>query len=97
MSKGWAKGSTRAQRALNARILLRDGYRCRLAYPGEWVVRTGQRRHCMGTADCVHHTRGKAVTGDDPDYMVAACTPCNLKAGAPSSVPDPVHKQMTQW
>jgi len=89
------KSSTRAQRALYARVLLRDSYRCMLAYPGEWTVRGGQTRHCMGMADCVHHTKGPAE--EDMAHLVAACTPCNLKVGEPSNKADLPHRPMTQW
>lgn len=68
-----------------------------LAYPDTWTTRGGDERHCMGAADCVHHTRGKAVTGDDPDFMLAACTPCNLRAGEPARTPDPAPVPRTQW
>lgn len=67
-----------------------------LAYPGEWTTRTGQVRHCMGVADCVHHTRG-VHTGRDMAYLVAACTPCNLRVGEPTSTVDQEHKTMTTW
>jgi len=89
------KTSTRAQRALYARVLMRDGYRCKLNYPGEWRTRTGRVRHCMGVADCVHHTHGPAV--EDPAHLLAACTPCNLRVGQPSSTPDLPHRPMTEW
>lgn len=97
VSKAWGKGSTRAGRKVRARVLLRDGYRCQLAYAGEWITADGQARHCMGAADCVHHTRGKGVTGDDPAHMVAACTPCNLRAGEPDPATDPPPRPMTRW
>ena len=90
-------GTTRLQQEINRRVLMRDGYRCMLALPGTWTTRTGQARHCMGVADCVHHTRGRKVTGWDPAHMVAACTPCNLRIGEPGRDHDPDHKAMTQW
>lgn len=93
MSKG--RTSTRAQRALYARVLALAGYRCQLAYPGTWTVRTGQQRHCMGVADCVHHTKGPQV--EDPAYLLASCTPCNLKVGEPSATVDLPHRPMTEW
>jgi len=44
----------------------------------------------------VHHIRGKRVTGDDPRFLITACTACNLHMGDPSA-DDPPHKVMTQW
>lgn len=96
MSKG-RPSSTRAQQELYSRVLLRDEYRCMLALPGEWTTKSGQRRHCMGRADCVHHTRGWSRTGDDPLYLVAACSPCNLRVGEVAPTDDPPHRPMTQW
>lgn len=89
--------TSRAQQAVNQRVLLRDEYKCKLRFAGEWTTRTGQVRHCMGTADCVHHTRGKQVTGWDMAYMVAACTPCNLRVGEPDRTHDPEPRPMTTW
>lgn len=87
---------TRAEQDVAARVLARDGRRCQLAYPGEWTVRGGGVRHCMGRADCVHHTKG-VHTGMDMAYLVAACTPCNLRAGQPTTATDPPHRSMTTW
>jgi hypothetical protein len=86
MSKGWAKGSTRAWRRIRALVLARDGYRCRLRLDV-----------CTHRATCAHHTLGKARTGDDPRYLVAACAPCNLKIGDPSKGADPPNKGVTKW
>lgn len=96
MSTAWVGGSTRAWRALRRVVLERDGYRCMLALPGTWRVRGGGVRQCMGRADCVHHVVGRDVSGDDPLYMVAACTPCNLKLGDVRTL-DPLPRTMTQW
>lgn len=82
MSKAWAKGSTKRWRRIRAYVLARDGGLCRVRLVGV----------CVDLADCVHHTRGRAVTGDDPRYLVAACTPCNLKIGDPSRKRDPEPK-----
>ncbi len=41
------------------------------------------RRGCTGVADTVHHVVGRAVTGDDPKYLVAACHVCNGRVGEP--------------
>lgn len=76
-------------------MLARDGNRCRIATPGTWTIGNGEERRCLGVADCVHHTRGRAVTGDDPRFMVAACTPCNLLIGEPRVDPPP--RPVTEW
>lgn len=94
MSYGWRNGSTRAWRKVRAAVLLRDQGRCMLALPGEWPVWGGVAR-CLGQATCVHHTRGRGVTGDDPAFLVAACKPCNLKVGQPRV--DPAPRPLTQW
>jgi hypothetical protein len=96
MSRAWEQGSTRRWRWIRDAVLVRDGYRCRIALPGTWPVMGGMAR-CLGVADCVHHTRGRALTGDDPAFMVAACTPCNLKVGDPTRMPDPPPRPMTRW
>jgi hypothetical protein len=97
MGWAWAGGSTRAWRRLRLYVLVRDGYRCRIQLPGTWVTTRGRTARCLVVADCVHHTRGKALTGDDPAYLIAACTPCNLKVGDPTKQPDPRHRPMTRW
>lgn len=74
MSRYWGKGSTRKWRALRLTILRRDNYICQLKLEGV----------CTYRADCVHHVKGKEF-GDDPKYLVSACTPCNLKVGNPNS------------
>ena len=86
MSRTWAKGSTRAWSRLRALVLLRDGYACQL-----------ETDRCVKVADCVHHTAGRSVTGDDPRYLMASCTPCNLKLGDPSRAPDPPGRSVTRW
>lgn len=83
MSRSWAGGSTRAHRRARAHVLARDGNRCQLRLDG-----------CKTVADCAHHTLGKAVTGDDPDHMIAACTPCNLAVGDPRAA-DPAPRPGT--
>jgi hypothetical protein len=67
-------------------VLVRDGYLCQLRLPG-----------CATTADCVHHTAGRSVTGDDPRYLVASCTPCNLKLGDPTKLADRPNEGVTKW
>lgn len=87
VSRSWEKGSTRAWRRTRALVLWRDGYRCRLRLLGV----------CTGVATCVHHTRGRAVTGDNAEYLVAACAPCNLKIGDPAKAADPPNEGVTKW
>lgn len=90
MSNAWKGGSTRAYRKLRAAILeanqLSNGGRCTIKIPNV----------CTGTANVVHHTQGRAVTGDDPRYMVPACAECNLKIGEPGKH-DPRPRPMTRW
>jgi hypothetical protein len=91
MSHAWAGGSTRRWRdKIRPAVLLRGGYQCQIKVPGTWTTRRGEVQSCLGMADCVHHTQGKAVTGDeDLRYLVAACTPCNLHVGDPTRAADP--------
>lgn len=90
MSKAWAGGSTRWWRKIRAAVLLQNQVdnngRCTLQIPDV----------CTGRADCVHHTLGKDTTGDDPRYLVAACTACNLHIGEPTKH-DPQPRPMTKW
>jgi hypothetical protein len=67
-------------------VLLRDGWLCRLKLEG-----------CTTTAEHVHHTAGRSVTGDDPAYLVASCANCNLKLGDPTKLADPPNKGVTRW
>jgi 5-methylcytosine-specific restriction endonuclease McrA len=92
--RAWQGGSTRAWRRLRRQVLERDGYRCQIRLP-PWGPGTDQR--CAITADCVHHTRGRATTGDDPTYLQAACTPCNLRIGDPTRHTEPEPQPMTKW
>lgn len=96
MSKAWSGGSTRAWRRVRTLVLARDLYRCKLALPGTWTTRQGEQRQCRGTANSVHHLDGKA-RGDNPDRMIAACMPCNLKVGEPTRTTNPQGRGMTRW
>lgn len=86
MSKAWEGGSTAAWRKTRAAVLLRDGYQC--------MVRTDV---CVGDADCVHHLLGRSVSGDDPAYLTACCTPCNLRLGDVTKRKDPPPRPTTKW
>lgn len=98
VSKSWAGGSTTRWRRLRLEVLARDGWRCRIALAGTWVTRRGETARCLGRADCAHHTRGRSVTGDDPRFIVAACSPCNLRVGDPTkAVVDPRPRPRTKW
>lgn len=85
MSRGWSGGSTTAWRKIRAEVLARDGHRCQLRLTG-----------CVGVATHAHHTLGRAVTGDDPARIVAACEPCNLAVGDPMRT-DPMPQPRTTW
>jgi 5-methylcytosine-specific restriction endonuclease McrA len=83
--KGWnGQGSTTAWERVRKVVLARDSYTCRIKLPG-----------CTIVARCVHHTIGKQH-GDDPAWLVAACTHCNLSIGEPKADPAPM-RAMTAW
>lgn len=100
MSRAWARGSTAAWRRLRAQVLLANQAenqgRCQVAIPGTWLNAKGETVQCLGVADCVHHRVGRAVSGDDPRFLVACCTPCNLHIGEPKSN-SPQHKRVSEW
>lgn len=89
MSKAWAKGSTSQWRRVRARVLaenlITNGGRCAVALDV-----------CTGAAEEVHHTKGRAVTGDDPRFLVATCKACNLKLGD-VTVASPEPRPVTKW
>ena len=85
MSAAWSGGSTRAHRKVRAVVLERDAWLCQLKLDGV----------CTIVANCVHHTRGKEETGNDPAFMVASCTPCNLRAGDPRV--NTRSRQVVEW
>lgn len=90
MSRSWRGGSTRAWRRIRARVLednRRDnGGRCTLQVPGV----------CTGEATHVHHVKGRAITGDDPRWLVASCAACNLHVGEPSKH-EPKARKISTW
>lgn len=67
-------------------VLERDEYRCQIRIQGI----------CLTVADCVHHTLGWAVTGDNPAHLIAACTPCNQRIGEPDGN-DEQPRRTTRW
>jgi len=91
VSRAWKRGSSRAWRKLRAEILLANlvGNQgmCTLKIPTV----------CAGKATQVHHTLGRATTGDDPRYLAAVCQPCNLHVGEPEANPDPPVRARTAW
>lgn len=85
MSKAWSRGSTAAWRRTRAAVLARDGHRCQLKLDG-----------CTTRATQAHHLRGREVSGDNPQYLVAACQACNLAVGDPRRH-DPPMRAHTRW
>lgn len=85
MSRAWQSGSTREWRRIRAWVLTRDERRCQLKLEG-----------CTTIATQVHHTVGREVTGDNPDYLVASCLSCNNKVGDPRRH-DPAPRPSTRW
>lgn len=69
------RGSTTRWRRIRAEVLERDGETCQLRIKGICVERS-EPMH-------VHHTKGHAATGDNPRYLVAACSSCNEHLGDP--------------
>jgi hypothetical protein len=67
-------------------VLDRDGHECKMRIPGI----------CTGEATHVHHTQGRAVTGDDPRHLVAACAACNLHIGDPRKH-NPQPRRVSKW
>lgn len=95
MSKSWSSGSSRRWRRLRAQVLANNratnGGRCRVQLSGV----------CTDLADTVHHTKGRSVTGDDPRYLQASCTACNLHIGDPNrprkNRVSPPHRPVSDW
>jgi 5-methylcytosine-specific restriction protein A len=89
MSKAWAGGSTKAWRNVRAAVLIRDRHQCQLQLPGV----------CIGVATHAHHTQPRAVVGDNPVHLLAACAPCNTSYGDPAQPKygDPRPRPRTTW
>jgi|SRR6185369_8875157 hypothetical protein len=100
MSRAWNTANGREWRRIRADVLLANANTNR----GRCALNVGRvcQRHgkpcpgiCTGTANQVHHARGKAF-GDDPRFLVAACKECNLHVGDPTRVsPEPQPK--SKW
>lgn len=90
MSTSWKGGSTTAWRRLRAQVLAENqrtnSGACTLAIPGV----------CTGAATQVHHTLGRATTGDDPNHLQATCSACNLHVGDPTRH-NPQPRPTSRW
>lgn len=88
MSKGWERGSSRAWRKYRSEVLFRDGGLCQLRLDG-----------CEVYARQVHHLDGvrAGLIPADPTRCVAACQPCNQKAGDPTTNNPQPHPPTTNW
>lgn len=99
MSRGWAGGSSRAQRRQRAQVLQRDGGLCQLRIPLN--PRDPDDDGCEVYANQVHHKHGITVSGKvvaNLDELEAACERCNLKAGDPIQHRDPEpNPPRTKW
>ena len=91
MSRGWAGGSTRAQRRQRSDVLFRDGGLCQLRIDDD----------CEIYADQVHHKHGVTISGKvvaNLDDLEAACGTCNRKVGDPTTKDDPQpNPPRTNW
>lgn len=94
MSKAWSRGSTSSWRRLRRYVLERDQWQCQLRLDVCTAPNPDDLRH---QTPHVHHTHGRAITGDDPAHLAATCQPCNLKAGDPTRHPDPPPRPHTRW
>lgn len=98
MSRGWAGGSSRAQRRQRAQVLQRDGGLCQLRIPPD---PSDPEDKCQVYATHVHHKRGITVSGKvvtNLDDLESACERCNLKVGDPTQHGDPEpNPPRTRW
>lgn len=93
VSLSWAGGSSRRWRVIRLRVLNRDLWICRLC---KRPIQPGlPREHPMSAT--VHHTLGRAISGDDERYLVAAHRKCNLDVGEPQAHADPEPRSVTRW
>jgi hypothetical protein len=84
-SRHWVGGSTRAHRRARELVLAAASGVCQLHIPNV----------CTHVATEAHHTLGRGRTGDDPQWMIAACKACNLHVGDPTRF-DPA-PSIRQW
>ncbi len=97
MSKLWSRGSSAGWRKVRLHVLVRDSYRCRAHAEGLCELVPRPRPHeCTGKATTAHHVRGRSVTGDDPQWIVAACAPCNGYIGDPTRG-NPSPRPSSRW
>ena len=73
-------------RKIRLMVLERDEYRCQIKIAD----------CCTTIGTQAHHTLGWAITGDNPQHLVAACMACNLRIGEPSG-PDPEPRRDRRW
>jgi 5-methylcytosine-specific restriction endonuclease McrA len=69
----WSDLSPRERARLRAIVLQRDGHRCQIRKPGI----------CTTIATTADHIVDRAIAGDGPDNLRAACGPCNFSRGMP--------------
>lgn len=77
MNPTWPPGWAKTRRY----VLQRDGYLCRLQYPG-----------CTGRASHVDHVTPRRFGGSDTDLanLRASCPTCNMRRGDGRHPPEPV-------
>jgi hypothetical protein len=95
----WQGGSTRQWRIIRAAILQRDRTLGCRAHRDGWCTRANRPgpHTCTDVGEHAHHTLGRARTGDDPRFIVAACAACNLFIGDPAAATDPPAVPVSQW
>ena len=91
-SKAWRSKNTRAWRRVRLAVLDRDKWICQLCK--QPIDPRLKHPHPMSAQ--VHHTLGRAVSGDDPRYLVAAHRACNVAEGEPGRT-DPTPTSLTRW
>ncbi len=92
----WAQGGGRPWRRIRDAVLERNR---RNPPPGikPGMCNLGVVCNHLAPATCAHHTLGRAITRDDPRYLVAACMKCNQAIGDPMRTPDPPVMPVTRW
>lgn len=77
----WGNLNPRVRARLRLAVFERDGWVCRLRYPGI----------CTHTAEVADHVRDRELYGDGLDNLQAACAACNGHKGKPGRSVDPPH------